>query len=619
MAVILLPVDQRVINIDSRRFASIEKAMVELITNSDDSYLRMENRGSTINGDILIIYERHQNGAVVSIADQAEGMEFSRLCSILSYGGAYSSMARGESGGRGYFGRGLKQAVYGLGHGWVESIKDGKLSRVDLFRSENGEYKYDDWDGDRTAAEKDYERLNIPVGGNGTKVTIIVENHNVIIPYFKSLAASITHNFYLRDILRRRTVKLLNATAKTEPPLLLRYIEPEAEILLGPETQNTFVYKNKVYPYFLTLKRAVNATLTLKGDERTNGLLVTSDMAVFDCGFFNFENRLGTEYLFGTISCPSLAQMLANGLSIISDERDGLNLKEPFITAFADSVSNMIAGIVNSERLRLSHIERASTSRRTQGLLESVLQRMNRAAVEEVGLFIPPTLYDDFKWPILRFSTPFYYRKVNHQFHVTLIADTRKLVQDLTFTYDLPASIAVIPRLDKMPIAALPADGRFAWTMAGTEIGAKGRIEVSSGDFAAFSEIVIAQNASGKGYHSFSGQPNPAKVKSADLFVGYELRSLDNDIDRAVYNPEERLILINTAAPTVRLYVNGQGHFKDGARLLLAELFLDVIAGELARRYLETNPGWTSGQYNKAKQTFIKRYGVEIHSILLGD
>jgi hypothetical protein len=42
MAIRSIAVDQRVSNIESRRFASVEKALVELITNSDESYTRME-------------------------------------------------------------------------------------------------------------------------------------------------------------------------------------------------------------------------------------------------------------------------------------------------------------------------------------------------------------------------------------------------------------------------------------------------------------------------------------------------------------------------------------------------------------------------------------------------
>lgn len=50
MAIAAVPVDQRVIDIDSRRFASIEKALVELITNSDDSYSRLEKTGTQVTG-----------------------------------------------------------------------------------------------------------------------------------------------------------------------------------------------------------------------------------------------------------------------------------------------------------------------------------------------------------------------------------------------------------------------------------------------------------------------------------------------------------------------------------------------------------------------------------------
>lgn len=151
MAIRSIPVDQRVIDIDSRRFASVEKALVELITNSDESYTRVERAGSHVTGRIRIKYERHQAGALLVVADQAEGMSFERASSILTYGGAHSPLARGEGNGRGYFGRGLKQAVYGLGHGWIETIYGGRYSRIDMFRGENGGYLYDDGGGDREA------------------------------------------------------------------------------------------------------------------------------------------------------------------------------------------------------------------------------------------------------------------------------------------------------------------------------------------------------------------------------------------------------------------------------------------------------------------------------------
>jgi len=626
MAVSSLPVDQRVIDIDSRRFSSIEKALVELITNSDDSYSRMESKGMNEDGKILITYERHQNGAILTVTDRAEGMWFERIKSVLSYGGAHSLLAQGHTGGRGYFGRGLKQAVYGLGHGWIESIYSGMYSRVDLFRGDSGEYLYDDWDKGREVKETDYRRLDIPVGSNGTRITIVVENPLTNIPYFSSLLKTISNNIYIRDILSRRSVELfnINPSAKIEPSVVLRYEEPVSQMLIGPNDLVTFRYEGGNYEFEITLKKALNKELVLRGNERTNGLIVVSGTAVLDCQFFHYENQLGTEYLYGTVRCQSLSEMLSKGMPIISDERDGLNMKDPFVIAFSDAVSKVISNFVKNEQLRLSHFDHASTSKRTTEMIAKVLVKMNEIATDQLGIFIQPAPGSAFDAKeVLRFSTPFYYRKVSHPFRVTVYVDKAQLAdQDiLTFEYELPDSMDAVPDIKAMVVSDLPEDGRVQWEVTGSEIGDKGRIIVSCGAYTAASEIVIAEDASGKGYgHPGVKSESVNRGNSVSLFRGYDLRNLSNEMIRAEYSPEERLILINTEAPTVRLYVSGQGHFKDGARLLLAELLLDVITDELARYYVDRTA--EKGQpeaYEQAKQDLIRRYGVEVHSIMMGE
>ncbi|NTW73010.1 MAG: ATP-binding protein, partial [Eubacteriaceae bacterium] len=478
MAISALPVDQRVIDIDSRRFSSIEKALVELITNSDDSYSRLESRGVPVSGMIYISYERHQNGAVLKVVDQAEGMSFDRVRSVLSYGGAHSLMARGEAGGRGYFGRGLKQAIYGLGHGWIECIQEGRFSRIDLFRGEFGEYLFDDWDIDREAKEKDYGRLKISMGGNGSQVTIVIENPLTNIPYFSSLLKTLGNNIYLRDILTRRNVEItnMNRPSRKEASVALRFEEPEAEILIGPDTPGKFIFNNEEYEFSLTLKKSQDTELVLKGDERTSGILVISGTAVFDCQFFRYENQLGTEFLWGKAICPGLVEMLSKGHPIISDEREGLNLKDPFVTAFAEAVSDMISECIKKEQQRLSHIDHATTSRRTQNLIELVLRRMNMVAVKELGIILPPGPgtgkygpFDTGRPAVLRFTTPFYYRKVSHDFHVTLVVDRDQLLDQeiLIFRFDLPESFSISPSIKDMTMADLPEDGRLEWMLKG--------------------------------------------------------------------------------------------------------------------------------------------------------
>ena len=84
MTVAEIQVDQRVIGIDSHRLASVEKALVELVTNSDDSCARLEKAGTRVAGTIDVGYERHHTGAVLMVTDQAEGLSFEAASRILT-------------------------------------------------------------------------------------------------------------------------------------------------------------------------------------------------------------------------------------------------------------------------------------------------------------------------------------------------------------------------------------------------------------------------------------------------------------------------------------------------------------------------------------------------------
>lgn len=624
MAINAIPVDQRVIDIDSRRFASVEKALVELITNSDDSYARLEETNTQVTDQVRIQYERHQRGALLVVADQAEGMSFEQACFILSYGAPHSPLARGEGGGRGYFGRGLKQAIYGLGHGLIETIHAGRFSRIELFRSENGGYLYDDGDGDWLAKAEDYERLGI--AECGTQVTIVIENMHVNISHYRSIVQAVANNIYLRDVLTRRNVELVNVQQgkEVEHSRQVHYEEPPAIVLLGPDQAGHSVYEQKAYPFTLTLKRALDVELTPRGDERTNGLVILSGMAVLDCQLFEYENQVGTEYLFGTVRCPALIEKLGQGVAIISDEREGLNRKDAFVTAFSQAVSKMIAPFVLAEQENLRHLEHATTSDRTSHMIEHLLQRMNQAAIQDLGIILPPYMetaaVDGTEHPAaLRFTTPFYYRKLNHPFHVTLLIDPGQFAGDevLDFDYTLPDSMRIEPTPTAMPVRELNDRRRIEWTVVGDAAGDHGGIMVRAGAYWALCEIVVAEHASG---HSSYGAPGHAVKRrlprdhGMDMFVGYEFRNLDNELDRAVYSPKERKIIINTGAPTVQLYVDGRGHFRDSARLLLAELFMEVISDELARCLIEKSGHKDNIEaYHVVKMDIIRRYGSDIH------
>lgn len=299
-------------------------------------------------------------------------------------------------------------------------------------------------------------------------------------------------------------------------------------------------------------------------------------------------------------------------------------------------------------------------------MIERLLQRMNEAAVVDLGLETAPEPGAPGGEPAaLRFTTPFYYRPPGRPFQVSLLLDPARLPDGgtLTFEADLPGSLAIKPAPVPVPVAALAGTRRLEWTATGERAGDRGELTVRVGDYWALCELVIAEHASqhaadqpphpaadgaagpearppqpagatgttgptgpaagsapgSGGRNGPEGAPRPSRDHGVDLFTGYDFRRLHDSAGRAVYDPAERKVIINTAAPTVQLYVDGRGRFRDSARLLLAELFLDVIADELARR--RTAQRGRAGDldaFRNAKRDIIRRYGSDIHRTFLG-
>jgi hypothetical protein len=103
----------------------VVRALVELITNCNDSYSRMEDAGFATAGKIIIEVQRKYLNSVLRVSDNAEGMTSDDLDKkVLRYGEATSGFKEGQSV-RGLWGRGLKDSFFGLGYGYVNSIRDG--------------------------------------------------------------------------------------------------------------------------------------------------------------------------------------------------------------------------------------------------------------------------------------------------------------------------------------------------------------------------------------------------------------------------------------------------------------------------------------------------------------
>ena len=70
------------------------RALVELITNSDDSYRRLESRGKEVDGRITIEVLRKRQQSVFRVTDYAEGMDGNALDQAL---GVYAEDTSGPT------------------------------------------------------------------------------------------------------------------------------------------------------------------------------------------------------------------------------------------------------------------------------------------------------------------------------------------------------------------------------------------------------------------------------------------------------------------------------------------------------------------------------------------
>src|ERR1035437_10109356 len=119
-----LPIRQRVARQDSKStIVSCLDALVELITNADDSYRRSEEQGNKKSGIINVSLKRRKGGlcSEIWIRDYAEGISKDKMKTVYPYGEKSSGIEKYSV--RGYFGRGLKQSIIAFGEGEIHSFQ----------------------------------------------------------------------------------------------------------------------------------------------------------------------------------------------------------------------------------------------------------------------------------------------------------------------------------------------------------------------------------------------------------------------------------------------------------------------------------------------------------------
>jgi hypothetical protein len=312
----------------------IERGLVELITNSDDSY-RIE-------------IERRKMGqpSTVIVRDKAEGMDRAEMYQKLGALGERTSGFEKGKPRRGLHGRGARDvAAFGTVH--FECIKEDEYNYLVIPPS----LKCHFMEPHPEKATSDIRRkLGIPKG-NGTVVTIDVESRFIgRIPHHETLVKDFSRYYSLRDLFSNpnREVTLVDRNRKREDPLRYTYVggelvyDDDIAIPDYPMAKARLVIFKHPTPF-------EQGTLTLA--PYREGILVKSAAAIHDCTYFGLESEAASWRFTGQLSCEYIDQLIreyddreeanpdnpnhpANNMQRLLDPfRDGLILEHPFVRA----------------------------------------------------------------------------------------------------------------------------------------------------------------------------------------------------------------------------------------------------------------------------------------------
>ncbi|HUC20392.1 MAG TPA: hypothetical protein VMR98_02775, partial [Candidatus Polarisedimenticolaceae bacterium] len=377
-------------NMDQAMRGKIERGLVELITNSDDSYRDLAESSLPVNGAIRIEVERRRNQpSIVTIKDRAEGMNRDEMRTKLTKVGQRTSGFEKGMSRRGLLGRGSRD-VASFGRVRFESIQDEKYNHF-VIDSNLQTYFTDS----RPLPADARTRKNMGVlKGNGTKITVEVDNRFTV-PAHDNFARMLSKYYSLRDIMSdpSRKVSLVDAGQGREDKLT--YVYPEGEEVYNAEI------KIKDYPEArgrLILKLHNTPFPQDKSPER-EGILIKSGAAIHDCTHFGLEPEPLAWRFSGYLFCPYIDQLLreyddeeeqssahtnANPFRLLSPDRDGLLSDHPFTKALVRASRDVFESQIEQLRTKEDEGKRKVTNSRLSDRLKALSKSVSEIFAQKL-------------------------------------------------------------------------------------------------------------------------------------------------------------------------------------------------------------------------------------------
>ena len=560
------------------------RALVEVITNANDSYARLEYNGLRVSGEIEIEITRRHKNSLIHIRDFAEGMTDLRMDKVVGTYGEATSGIKEDKHVRGMWGRGLKDSIFGLGYGHVRSFKGPNFYSCSLLL-QKGVPTFE-LDTPIRATTTLREQYGIPEG-NGTIVEIVVSRNDVKVPQFDNFRNYLQRHFELRPIMsnpkRRITLRDIAGDGKVRHEHVLSYKSPRGDVVLKEK------FKIKGYPASARLEVLRSniqlSTRAEEGDYADGGLLVISKATVISLTMLKFENDPYAGYFYGSIQCDYLHDLLKSDEPVLTATRDGINWTHPFAKALKLAVEDRLEPLVDAERKHAMHEEKTKLDKRLRQKLDHALHELNTIALTELSsqtdqlrkeLELPPSGIGFFPERV--------YVQTAQPVSLTLRVRMGEGVRAGTTVNVISNSPEVIVESAQavlQPHKNDPTIGQARIKVEGRQVGAEGTLTAYVGKLRAQAQVQV---------HSKKEKTiaSPSKSSRA-LFTDIRFDDRMDPRQRVYFDRVNSSIVVATAAPSVSIYLDQQGRLDTTVQgqVLLAELITEAVCREIARSGVE--------------------------------
>jgi hypothetical protein len=335
-----------------------------------------------------------------------------------------------------------------------------------------------------------------------------------------------------------------------------------------------------------------------------------------------FENDPYASFFYGSIECDYLHDLLKNDEPVLTATRDGLNWSLPFAKALKQALESRIEPLVQVEREHAMQDEQLKLDKRLRRKLDRTIRELNVIASSELsdgrdgsadGRSIEPPSSG------LEFVPGRVYVQTGQTVTLTLRAALTGSVYDgaaVLVVSDNPEVEVLTPRVRVASLKDHPQVGVAKVRVEGKQVGNEGMVTAHLGDHKAHAVVQVRS----KKETIEDSQPK----KHHGLFNDIRFDDRMDPRQRVYLDQVNSMIVVATAAPSVKLYLDSQNRLDTSAQgqVLLAELITEAVCREIARQGVE------SGRYlapegaeaDAIQSHFIRlqnRYAHLIHEVIV--